>query len=218
MSDREGGQPGTGEGGEIRRRSGGRSARVQAEVFAAVLAELVEVGYAGLTVPGVARRAGVHKTTIYRRWEDRDSLLVAALAAFTAVPVEPQDTGSLERDLRRYAEGVIGVVAGPSGRVLRALFTSDAGALDGVSAVREQIFASRRPLSAAIIERAVGRGDVPAGTDPYDTIDYLVAPIYFRLLLSGGALDDALAGQAAAATAAAARAGAFRPGGAAPES
>jgi AcrR family transcriptional regulator len=49
----------------------GRGPKVRAAVLAATLEELAAVGYAALTVDDVARRAGVHKTTIYRRWEDR---------------------------------------------------------------------------------------------------------------------------------------------------
>jgi AcrR family transcriptional regulator len=51
-----------------RRRPGGRSARVRAAAIAATLAELAETGYSALSLENVARRAGVHKTTLYRRW------------------------------------------------------------------------------------------------------------------------------------------------------
>ena len=59
----------------------GRGAKVRAAVLAATLVELAESGYAALSVDDVARRAGVHKTTVYRRWQTRENLVVDALAA-----------------------------------------------------------------------------------------------------------------------------------------
>ena len=56
-----------------------RGATVRANVLAATLAELAEAGYAALTVEAVADRAGVHKTTVYRRWRDREALVIDAL-------------------------------------------------------------------------------------------------------------------------------------------
>src|SRR5580692_11427023 len=53
----------------------GRGPRMRAAVLAATLAELADTGYAALTIEAIARRAGVHKTTIYRHWPDRESLV-----------------------------------------------------------------------------------------------------------------------------------------------
>ena len=63
-----------------RARPAGRGPKVRAAVLAATLAELTENGYAALTVDSVARRSGVHKTTIYRRWKDREGLVADAVA------------------------------------------------------------------------------------------------------------------------------------------
>ena len=62
------------------RRPGGRSARVRSAVLAATLEVLVETGYDGMTVDAVAARAGVHKTTVYRRWPTKAALVAAAAA------------------------------------------------------------------------------------------------------------------------------------------
>ncbi|WP_105566053.1 TetR/AcrR family transcriptional regulator [Microbacterium halophytorum] len=194
------------------RRPGGRSARVREAVLTAALDELSSVGYTALSVAGVAERAGVNKTSLYRRWGDKESLLSDALAAVVVDPVEPRDTGSLEGDLRSYARGIVArLTAGRMGTAIAALLTPEALALPAVANARDAIFATRRPLSAEIIRRAVARGDVPEDTDADLTIDHLVAPIYFRLLLSGDPVDEACADTAARAAASAARAGAFAP-------
>src|SRR5262245_19167911 len=85
-------------------RLGGRSARVREAVLAAAFAELDEHGYRGFNIESVARRSGVHKTTIYRRWPTREALLVYALdSRATAIrPCRPLDRsartcGSSER-------------------------------------------------------------------------------------------------------------------------
>ncbi|MEL7977528.1 TetR/AcrR family transcriptional regulator [Isoptericola sp. F-RaC21] len=201
--------PEVGTGSGKRPRPGGRSARVREDVFAATLAELVEVGYTALTIERVAARAGVHKTTVYRRWEDKDSLLVAAVSELAAQPVPAVDTGGLRSDLFAYASAIVSLLAGPVGRVARTALTSDAMRVPGIAAFKDELFATRRPLSAEIVRRAVERGELDPGTDPHQVIDFLVAPVYFRLMLSEELLDDELARQVTDATVAAARAGAF---------
>ena len=61
-------------------RPGGRTARTRAAVFAATLNELVASGYTQASIEAIAERAGVHKTTIYRRWRTKDRLIAEALA------------------------------------------------------------------------------------------------------------------------------------------
>lgn len=180
-------------------------------VRSAALDELAAVGYAAFSVTAVAARAGVNKTTVYRRWGDREALIADTLGALVVDPVEPDDTGDLDADLRSYARGIVTRLTSPWGRALAALLTPEALATPGVASAREAIFATRRPRSAEIVRHAVDRGELPAGTEPEVMIDHLVAPIYFRLLLSGEPLDLACADTAARAAAAAGRAGAFAP-------
>src|SRR5215210_6400524 len=94
-------------------RPGGRTARVRATVLEATVAELIEHGYAGLTVEGVAARAGVNKTTLYRRWGGRDALIVDAVEAFAAAEAKVPDSGDIEEDLRLWARSILATLAGP---------------------------------------------------------------------------------------------------------
>jgi AcrR family transcriptional regulator len=73
----------------VRRRPGGRSAQVRRTVLDAALAELSAVGYAAFTIDGVARRSGVHKTTIYRRWNGPGQLVADAIISYAdaAAPI-----------------------------------------------------------------------------------------------------------------------------------
>src|SRR5690349_3065438 len=80
-------------------RPGGRSARVRAQVLEATGRRLVEQGYDALTVDSVAEAAGVHRTTVYRRWRDVGGLLADLLEAAADDSWRPADTGSLAGDL-----------------------------------------------------------------------------------------------------------------------
>lgn len=190
-------------------RPGGRSARVQAAVYAAMLAELVSVGYARLSIESVAARAGVHKTTVYRRWDGVDALLTEAIRDAASTPVVPSDTGTLRGDLISYATAIADVLAGMPGRVIAAAVSSDAASVAGVQDIKAMIFETRLPLSGGLVARAIARGELPEDTRARDLIDFLVAPLYFRLVISGGPVDARLARVAGEAAAAAAVAGVF---------
>src|SRR5688572_31365663 len=84
-----------------RPRPGGRSARVRAAVLAATLELLAERGYEGAELPEIARRAGVHPTTVYRRWDTKAKLVGEALLEQAATLSPTPDTGALRTDLER---------------------------------------------------------------------------------------------------------------------
>src|ERR1039457_442367 len=87
-----------------RARPAGRGPKVRAAVLAATIAELTENGYAALTGANVARRSGVQKTTIYRRWKDREGLVADAVANLATTARMPfPDTGDIGADLLRLA-------------------------------------------------------------------------------------------------------------------
>ncbi|MGV9771248.1 TetR/AcrR family transcriptional regulator [Streptosporangium sp. NPDC003464] len=192
-------------------RPGGRTARVREAVRGATLAELAEKGYEGLTVEGVALRAGVHKTTVYRRWGSVEGLAADALDLAGGEPWPVPDTGTIEGDLRELARLVLTGFADPeTGPVSTAFITASARNQVVAGALRA-FFAARHEQSAVIVTRAVERGELPGGIDAADLVRTAVAPLYYRLFVSGEPVDEAVADRAAAAALAAARAGVFRP-------
>ena len=97
-------------------RPAGRGPEVRAAVLAATLAELAENGYAAVTVDNVARRSGVHKTTIYRRWKDREALVADAVAERAGTAKMPfPDTGDIDTDLLRLARMTVVFLTSPAG-------------------------------------------------------------------------------------------------------
>jgi AcrR family transcriptional regulator len=190
----------------MRTRPGGRTARTRAAVLQATVAELVTRGYGALTVEQVAARAGVHKTTLYRRWGGKQGLVAEAVEAFAAGAVQVPDTGTVDEDLRRWARSIVAMLTAPdSGAVVRALFAT--GDSPTTRDLRRRFYRTRAALVEPIVERAVARGQLPAGTDAAAVIRQVGAPLYYRFLVIAEPLTAADADRAADAAVAAARAG-----------
>jgi AcrR family transcriptional regulator len=190
------------------RRPGGRTARNRAAIFEATLAELARHGYAELSVDAIAARAGVHRTTIYRRWRTREQLVAAAFMDAAQRRLDVADSGDIDRDARALARSVASTLAQPvvAAAVRATLSLSSQQVRDEITS---SFWYSRQAAVGPLIKRAVERGQLPTGTDPAHVIAAIAAPLYFRLLVSGEPLTAAAADRAAIAALAAARAGAF---------
>ncbi|MDX2389504.1 TetR/AcrR family transcriptional regulator [Streptomyces sp. DK15] len=191
-----------------RRRTGGRSARVRAQVLEAVGALLLEAGYDGLTVDAVAERAGVHRTTVYRRWGDVGRLLADVLDAASDDTWCPPDTGSLENDLTALNQEVYEALAGGGPNVTTALIAAGFRSAEAAAAL-SRFWEDRYARCAVVVTRAADRGELPGPADSRALLVAATAPLYHELLLLRTAPDPTLPRRAAAASAAAARAGAF---------
>ncbi|MBO0691023.1 MAG: TetR/AcrR family transcriptional regulator C-terminal ligand-binding domain-containing protein [Candidatus Dormibacteraeota bacterium] len=187
----------------------GRGPKVRAAVLAAALAELAASSYAGLTIENIARRAGVHKTTIYRRWKTRERIVADLLGERVAVDIPIPDTGSARSDLQAMARAFVDWVTSPTGRTIFAAVYSEAASVPGIAEARRDLFEYGPRRAAIVIERAVERGELPTGTSPSEAIKALIAPLYFRLEVTGDRVDEGAADQAASIVHAAARAGVF---------
>jgi AcrR family transcriptional regulator len=196
------------EGAQARRgRPPGPGPRVRAAVLAATLGELADSGYADLTVANVARRAGVHKTTVYRRWKDRESLVAEAVTGLAGTRVPFPDSGEISADLRVLARSLVRFLASPAGQAVIAVTRSDAGRIQEVAAAQRHFFQDRYRQAEPVIRAAIARGELPAGTDPAELVRAIIAPIYLRILVTAEPVSERTADTAAMAALAAARAG-----------
>ncbi|MEU6019474.1 TetR/AcrR family transcriptional regulator [Streptomyces sp. NPDC047515] len=199
--EREGTRPST------RRRPGGRTARIRMQVLDAVLAELGEHGYDGLTTDTVAARAGVHRATVYRRWGDVGGLLADVLDAASDDDWQPPDTGTLEGDLAALNQEIqAALTAQPPvvAALIAASFRSEKAAH-----AQQRLWEDRYARCEAIVSRAVRRGELPPRTDARRLLIAATAPLYHQLVLLRATPDPQLPGHAARAAALAAAAGAF---------
>lgn len=164
------------------RRPGGRTARVRAQVLDAVRAELAEGGHEGLTVEGVATRAGVHRTTVYRRWRDVGGLLADLISAAGEIDWQPPDTGSLRGDLTALNEEIQeSLTVRPSFAValMAASFHSEQAAR-----AQTRLWEDRYAQCEVVVERAAARGELPPGdTDARGLLIAATAPLYHASVL-----------------------------------
>ena len=188
-------------------RPGGRTARTRAAVFAATLNELVASGYTQASIEAIAERAGVHKTTIYRRWRTKDRLIAEALADAAATRSAVDDTGDIDADIRSLARTVVATLTSREGvATVRAIVAESPGSPE-LREVMRQFWLSRLAHVGPMIDAAIGRGQLPETTSPAELMKYVAAPLYYQLLMTDESLTEAAADRAAAAALAAARAG-----------
>jgi AcrR family transcriptional regulator len=168
-------------------RLGGRSARVRSSVLRSAFMVLTEKGTEAFTVAEVAARAGVHETSIYRRWGTRTALALEACLHFAEAALPIPDTGSLRLDLTALLQRLAVVLGSPQGQALLALSASQHP--DAVAA-RRSLFQQRFDLARVIFDRAVSRGEFPRRADPMVLLEALIAPLYLRVLVTGEPLED----------------------------
>jgi AcrR family transcriptional regulator len=173
------------------RRPGGRSARVRASVIAATLAELAATGYSRLSLESVARRAEVHKTTVYRRWGTREQLVLEAMLERAGERISVPDNGSLLADLLELARTAAANAASPEVSAMARAVAGQSAHDWRLAEANQRFWAERLALDAVIVERAIERGEAPPGTDPRRVIEAVLGPIHLRLLLTGEAIDAA---------------------------
>src|SRR5882757_423779 len=106
-----------------RDRPGGRSARIRSLVLEAGFAVFVEKGFEAFTVAEVADRAGVHQTSIYRRWKTRSALAMDCCLHYAEATIPTPDTGSLRSDLTTLLDSVVAVYSSPQGQALVRMLT-----------------------------------------------------------------------------------------------
>jgi AcrR family transcriptional regulator len=176
---------------EVRRRPGGRSARIARAVADATLDVMAEKGFADFTVTDVAVRAGVHETSIYRRWGSRENLIAGTLLAYSERLIPVPDTGSIRTDLRALLASVADYLATPIGKAM-----SHALAFSGDEArwekVRFDFWSTRLQLARSIVERAIERQEVPPDTDARLLLETLIAPMQFRVVATREVIDGEL--------------------------
>jgi len=164
----------------------GRSAEARLAVLEAADDLLAERGFAGVTVEGIAARAGVAKQTIYRWWPSKTDILFEALAVDAAEFFTSPDHGELGPDLRdRLGQLATFLSETDSGAVVRAL--AGQAQHDPAVAARfaAEFVAVQRDRDREPFRRAVARGELAAGTDIDLAIDQLAGPVYYRVLVTG---------------------------------
>jgi AcrR family transcriptional regulator len=158
--------------------------------LAATLELLMESGLSGLTIEDVARRSGVAKTTIYRHWPDREALVIDACLQMTDGDEEPPDTGSLEGDVRAILTELAGLLGTARWASVLPSIVDAAERDPSLAAVLGRLQRGHAAPLRAALERAAGRGEIPADADLDAIAAALRGPLYFRRWFTREPVDD----------------------------
>ncbi|MFG3254846.1 TetR/AcrR family transcriptional regulator C-terminal ligand-binding domain-containing protein [Streptomyces sp. NPDC048172] len=173
-----------------RRRPGGRTARVREKTLKATLELVARHGVDGFRYEQVAELAGVHKTSVYRNWPDRDQLVSEALLQVGERESPVEDTGDLRRDLAGLLVSHSVALLTPTGVALQHALQPGA-ASEAVKGVLDAYYTER---VAAVRERVEGAADEerpPPGVDTGFLLQMLSGPVHFHRFRTGRPLPRA---------------------------
>ncbi|MEH0841301.1 TetR/AcrR family transcriptional regulator [Micromonospora sp. CPCC 205711] len=162
---------------------GGRGPRGAAAIHAAVLDLLETEGYAGLTIEGVARRSRVNKTTLYRWWPSKPSLVAATFRHAIARDLPVPDTGSLRADLVALVRSKAAFLGDGPGR-LAADVLAHTGADDELARLADELLGQHCAHVAEVTARARTRGELTGPVDDLLLADLLLGPVWLRAVVT----------------------------------
>jgi AcrR family transcriptional regulator len=169
------------------RRAPTGAARLRTEltdtIAEALLDELAEHGYGRLSMDAVARRAGVGKSALYRRWSSKQDMTIDVVSRLSVPMSEVVDTGSLRGDIRAMLVAVMRWLDHPRiGKILPDLIAETGRHPALADALTTQMGVPRRERGTAMLQRAIARGELPADLDIDLALDLFAAPVFWRLI------------------------------------
>jgi AcrR family transcriptional regulator len=168
------------------------SQRVTDAIRRATFDVLAETGYGRLSIEAIAKRAGVSKTAIYRRWPSKQDLVLDLVTQVAVQAIPVPDTGSFYQDLLAYLREGHEVITHPLVRVIAPDLLAEAARNPELAkAFITQVRDPRRERAAGMIQRAIGRGEIPPDTDIDCAMDFLGGPLYWRVAVRRIPVDDA---------------------------
>lgn len=171
-----------------------REERVDRAIVAAALELMAEYGISDLRMDAVAERAGVGKAAIYRRFDSKDELVAHVVSSLVSTEIAIPDTGSTATDLRVLMDEAVALYRDtPAGAMMPALVEAMRRDADLQRLIRAGFLAGRRAALAEVLGRGVERGDLDPAIDIELALDVLAGPLFYRLLITGGSLDERLA-------------------------
>ncbi len=142
-----------------------------------------EEGFSGVTIEAVAARSGAAKTTIYRHWPSRASLLVEAFGVCSGPPGDDADTGSVREDLCLVLGGLAAKLRAPDWAAAMGSLLDAAGRDPELARLHAATIAERRRPLTDSLARGIARGELPADLDMDDASAILAGPLFYRALV-----------------------------------
>ena len=171
------------------RRPGGRTAEVTARIHRACLDLVIEGGASSCTFATVAERAGIERSTLYRRYSDEWEMMLGAIIARAGDDIVANLTGSLAGDLRSVAGKLVEQLESPLGPAVVGT-AAELRAQSGHDYSRT-FFDHRMAQLKPMFDAAIARGELPPETDTEEMFSMIAGPIYFRLFIAARPIDPA---------------------------
>lgn len=168
----------------LNKRSPGRprSEKSHQAMLLATLELLAEVGFDGMSIDAIAARAKVGKTTIYRRYTNKEELVADALDKFPEEIIIP-DTGTLWGDLEALIQNIAQITLNPLGRQIVAMIISHTSTNPQFAQIYwTKYLQPRREAFVAVIERAKARREVRENLDPLLAFDSISGMMLYTLV------------------------------------
>lgn len=168
-----------------------RDPALDAAILEATIDVFVEEGYLGVSIEGVAARAGVGKASIYRRYANKAELIVEAIRAKACISDHLPDTGDLRADIRSMLQPLVERLRGSDGPVLIAFMGERLRHPDLAAEYERSVIGAKRAHMRTLVRGAVQRGDLPADSD-IDVIAEMGPALLWHHALHGLPLTDDL--------------------------
>ncbi|WP_245923908.1 TetR/AcrR family transcriptional regulator [Paractinoplanes atraurantiacus] len=157
----------------------------------AVMHELAEVGYGRLSIEAVARRAGVGKTAIYRRWGNKLEMVLEIVSDVAGRSVPLPDTGSFAGDLQLIMMIVHRALQHRiASQIIPDLMAEAARNPQIAETLQAALHTHQQAVGEKLVGQAIARGELPEGTDPEVAVDMILGPLYWRLAVSRSPMPD----------------------------
>ncbi len=164
---------------------------ITAAIRNAVMHELAEVGYGRLSIEAVARRAGVGKTAIYRRWNNKLEMVLEIVSDVAGRAVPLPDTGSLADDLRLLMMIVSKALQHRiASQIIPDLMAEASRNPQIADTLQRALRTHQHAVGDKLVGQAVARGELPTGADPELAVDLILGPLYWRLAVARTPIDD----------------------------
>ncbi|MDJ0589038.1 MAG: TetR/AcrR family transcriptional regulator [Pleurocapsa sp. MO_226.B13] len=159
-----------------------RSIKSQQAMLQATLELLGELGYEAMSIEAIASRAGVGKSTIYRRYKGKEELVADAIESIRQEVIIP-DTGSLESDIDRLIKSAAQITLNATGRQAVAMIIASAANSHSFAQIYwEKYLQPRRQAFAIVIERAKKRDEIKADLDADLLFDAMSGIMLYALI------------------------------------
>lgn len=167
-----------------------RSEKTKSDILKASYDLLIESSFAEVTIEKIAERANVSKATIYKWWANKAAVVMDGFLNATKLELPVPNTGSVVKDMLLQVENFVKFLTSRKGNVIAEIIAEGQSDAKLAEIYRKAYFSPRRDISKQILEQGISRGELRKDLDIEASIDLIWGPIFYRLLITGAAIDN----------------------------